>query len=191
MQAGGTALALSSVPSSRSPPDPSSPPTNGFFLSFPVLSIGEGGFWEGSARGHIGWFPAECVEEVMCRPKDSQAGKVARRAPRLHGPGPGWPADRERPPFRARTSFCHQNGLIRFLWALSKPEIGCKTVRKLLVTGLLSTCSRKRGSFAVAIREGLSRVDGTWKAGSRSFRPRSHVGSSCAPEGPRPGRALR
>nr|6CPJ_A Chain A, SH3 and multiple ankyrin repeat domains protein 2 [Rattus norvegicus] len=30
-----------------------------------VLSIGEGGFWEGSARGHIGWFPAECVEEVQ------------------------------------------------------------------------------------------------------------------------------
>ncbi|EPY88598.1 hypothetical protein CB1_000164006, partial [Camelus ferus] len=39
-----------------------------------VLSIGEGGFWEGSARGHIGWFPAECVEEVQCKPKDSQAG---------------------------------------------------------------------------------------------------------------------
>ncbi|KAL6039225.1 hypothetical protein STEG23_027061, partial [Scotinomys teguina] len=38
------------------------------------LSIGEGGFWEGSARGHIGWFPAECVEEVQCRPRDSQAG---------------------------------------------------------------------------------------------------------------------
>ncbi|TEA11781.1 hypothetical protein DBR06_SOUSAS6910281, partial [Sousa chinensis] len=32
-----------------------------------VLSIGEGGFWEGSARGHIGWFPAECVEEVQCK----------------------------------------------------------------------------------------------------------------------------
>lgn len=124
-----------SVPSSHSPPDPSSPPANGFPLSFPVLSIGEGGFWEGSARGHIGWFPAECVEEVMCRPKDSQAGKVARRAPRLHGPGPGWPAGRERPPFRARTSFCHQNGLIGFLWALSKPEIGCKTVRKLFSYG--------------------------------------------------------
>ncbi|XP_032894623.1 SH3 and multiple ankyrin repeat domains protein 2 isoform X3 [Amblyraja radiata] len=29
-----------------------------------VLSIGEGGFWEGSARGRIGWFPAECVEEI-------------------------------------------------------------------------------------------------------------------------------
>uniref|UniRef100_A0A674F5V7 SH3 and multiple ankyrin repeat domains 2b n=1 Tax=Salmo trutta TaxID=8032 RepID=A0A674F5V7_SALTR len=29
-----------------------------------VLSIGEGGFWEGSARGKVGWFPAECVEET-------------------------------------------------------------------------------------------------------------------------------
>ncbi|XP_078405605.1 SH3 and multiple ankyrin repeat domains protein 2b isoform X2 [Cetorhinus maximus] len=29
-----------------------------------VLSIGEGGFWEGSARGRVGWFPAECVEEI-------------------------------------------------------------------------------------------------------------------------------
>ena len=46
------------------------------FLSLLVLSIGEGVFWEGSARGHIGWFPAECVEEVQCKPRDSQAGKV-------------------------------------------------------------------------------------------------------------------
>ncbi|XP_060695129.1 SH3 and multiple ankyrin repeat domains protein 2-like isoform X3 [Hemiscyllium ocellatum] len=29
-----------------------------------VLSIGEGGFWEGSSRGRVGWFPAECVEEI-------------------------------------------------------------------------------------------------------------------------------
>lgn len=77
-----------SVPSLRSPSDPPSPPANGFpFLSL-VLSIGEGGFWEGSARGHIGWFPAECVEEVQCRPKDSQAGKAVRRAPRLRALGP-------------------------------------------------------------------------------------------------------
>ncbi|XP_059006565.1 SH3 and multiple ankyrin repeat domains protein 2 isoform X1 [Mustela lutreola] len=48
-----------------------------------VLSIGEGGFWEGSARGHIGWFPAECVEEVMCRPKDSQAETRADRSKKL------------------------------------------------------------------------------------------------------------
>lgn len=39
-----------------------------------VLSIGEGGFWEGSTRGHIGWFPAECVEEVQCKPNESKPG---------------------------------------------------------------------------------------------------------------------
>ncbi|KAJ7422615.1 SH3 and multiple ankyrin repeat domain protein 2-like protein [Willisornis vidua] len=38
-----------------------------------VLSIGEGGFWEGSTRGHIGWFPAECVEEVQGKPSESKA----------------------------------------------------------------------------------------------------------------------
>ncbi|KAM5318517.1 SH3 and multiple ankyrin repeat domains protein 2 isoform 1-T1 [Glossophaga mutica] len=48
-----------------------------------VLSIGEGGFWEGSARGHIGWFPAECVEEVQSRPKDSQAETRADRSKKL------------------------------------------------------------------------------------------------------------
>ncbi|NXI25095.1 SHAN2 protein, partial [Sterrhoptilus dennistouni] len=37
-----------------------------------VLSIGEGGFWEGSTRGHIGWFPAECVEEVQSKPNESK-----------------------------------------------------------------------------------------------------------------------
>lgn len=54
------------------------------FLSPLVLSIGEGGFWEGSARGHIGWFPAECVEEVQCKPRDSQAGKVTSLAGSCH-----------------------------------------------------------------------------------------------------------
>ncbi|XP_043938018.1 SH3 and multiple ankyrin repeat domains protein 1-like [Protopterus annectens] len=39
-----------------------------------VLSIGEGGFWEGSSRGHVGWFPADCIEEVHsktneCKPE--------------------------------------------------------------------------------------------------------------------------
>lgn len=33
----------------------------------PVLSIGEGGFWEGSARGQVGWFPADCVEEIPAK----------------------------------------------------------------------------------------------------------------------------
>ncbi|XP_061058226.1 SH3 and multiple ankyrin repeat domains protein 2 isoform X2 [Eubalaena glacialis] len=48
-----------------------------------VLSIGEAGFWEGSARGHIGWFPAECVEEVQCKPKDSPAETRADRSKKL------------------------------------------------------------------------------------------------------------
>ncbi|XP_062948935.1 SH3 and multiple ankyrin repeat domains protein 2 isoform X2 [Cynocephalus volans] len=48
-----------------------------------VLSIGEGGFWEGSARGLIGWFPAECVEEVQCKPRDSQAETRADRSKKL------------------------------------------------------------------------------------------------------------
>ncbi|TRZ09100.1 hypothetical protein HGM15179_018006, partial [Zosterops borbonicus] len=37
-----------------------------------VLSIGEGGFWEGSVKGRSGWFPAECVEEVQMRQYDSR-----------------------------------------------------------------------------------------------------------------------
>ncbi|XP_029112013.1 SH3 and multiple ankyrin repeat domains protein 2b isoform X3 [Scleropages formosus] len=37
-----------------------------------VLSIGEGGFWEGSARGHVGWFPAECVEEIPAKPSEER-----------------------------------------------------------------------------------------------------------------------
>ncbi|XP_076965068.1 SH3 and multiple ankyrin repeat domains protein 2 isoform X3 [Callospermophilus lateralis] len=48
-----------------------------------VLSIGEGGFWEGSARGHIGWFPAECVEEVQCKPREGQAETRADRSKKL------------------------------------------------------------------------------------------------------------
>ncbi|KAM9080044.1 SH3 and multiple ankyrin repeat domains protein 2 isoform 3-T3 [Megaptera novaeangliae] len=48
-----------------------------------VLSIGEAGFWEGSARGHIGWFPAECVEEVQCKPRDSPAETRADRSKKL------------------------------------------------------------------------------------------------------------
>lgn len=40
-----------------------------------VLSIGEGGFWEGSVKGRTGWFPAECVEEVQMRQYDPRLGK--------------------------------------------------------------------------------------------------------------------
>ncbi|KAL2093658.1 hypothetical protein ACEWY4_010970 [Coilia grayii] len=37
-----------------------------------VLSIGEGGFWEGSARGNVGWFPAECVEEIPSKANEDR-----------------------------------------------------------------------------------------------------------------------
>lgn len=40
-----------------------------------VLSIGEGGFWEGSVKGRTGWFPADCVEEVQMRQYDPRLGK--------------------------------------------------------------------------------------------------------------------
>ncbi|XP_054027712.1 SH3 and multiple ankyrin repeat domains protein 2 isoform X1 [Dryobates pubescens] len=48
-----------------------------------VLSIGEGGFWEGSTRGHIGWFPAECVEEVQCKAGESKAETRTDRTKKL------------------------------------------------------------------------------------------------------------
>ncbi|NXP81000.1 SHAN2 protein, partial [Ramphastos sulfuratus] len=48
-----------------------------------VLSIGEGGFWEGSTRGHVGWFPAECVEEVQCKPSESKAETRTDRTKKL------------------------------------------------------------------------------------------------------------
>lgn len=88
-------------PSPTRPGPPSPAPAIHATLSLPlVLSIGEGGFWEGSARGHIGWFPAECVEEVQSQPKDSQAGKPTSLRPgrqrglkgrlgRCSGEGPG------------------------------------------------------------------------------------------------------
>ncbi|CAG5849883.1 unnamed protein product [Menidia menidia] len=44
-----------------------------------VLSIGEGGFWEGSARGLVGWFPADCVEEIPAKAADERS--CTKRAP--------------------------------------------------------------------------------------------------------------
>lgn len=41
----------------------------------PVLSIGEGGFWEGTVKGRTGWFPADCVEEVQMRHYDARHGE--------------------------------------------------------------------------------------------------------------------
>ncbi|XP_066490742.1 SH3 and multiple ankyrin repeat domains protein 3 isoform X2 [Tiliqua scincoides] len=48
-----------------------------------VLSIGEGGFWEGSVKGRTGWFPAECVEEVQMRQYDSRQETREDRTKRL------------------------------------------------------------------------------------------------------------
>uniref|UniRef100_A0AAQ5Y3D5 SH3 and multiple ankyrin repeat domains 3b n=1 Tax=Amphiprion ocellaris TaxID=80972 RepID=A0AAQ5Y3D5_AMPOC len=42
-----------------------------------VLSIGEGGFWEGTVKGRTGWFPADCVEEVQMRQFDPRLGKIS------------------------------------------------------------------------------------------------------------------
>ncbi|KTG39294.1 hypothetical protein cypCar_00018586 [Cyprinus carpio] len=33
-----------------------------------VLSVGEGGYWEGCCRGNVGWFPARCLEEIPVKP---------------------------------------------------------------------------------------------------------------------------
>ncbi|XP_066523161.1 SH3 and multiple ankyrin repeat domains protein 3 isoform X4 [Hoplias malabaricus] len=48
-----------------------------------VLSIGEGGFWEGSVKGRTGWFPAHCVEEVQLRQYDPRLETREDRTKRL------------------------------------------------------------------------------------------------------------
>uniref|UniRef100_A0A667XB97 SH3 and multiple ankyrin repeat domains protein 1 n=1 Tax=Myripristis murdjan TaxID=586833 RepID=A0A667XB97_9TELE len=48
-----------------------------------VLSVGEGGFWEGTVRGRTGWFPSDCVEEVAPRSQDSRSESRGERAKRL------------------------------------------------------------------------------------------------------------
>ncbi|XP_057179524.1 SH3 and multiple ankyrin repeat domains protein 3 isoform X4 [Triplophysa rosa] len=48
-----------------------------------VLSIGEGGFWEGSVKGRTGWFPAHCVEEVQMRQYDPRLETREDRTKRL------------------------------------------------------------------------------------------------------------
>lgn len=42
-----------------------------------MLSIGEGGFWEGTVKGRTGWFPADYVEEVQMRQYDPRLGKTS------------------------------------------------------------------------------------------------------------------
>uniref|UniRef100_A0A3Q3X3S3 Uncharacterized protein n=1 Tax=Mola mola TaxID=94237 RepID=A0A3Q3X3S3_MOLML len=46
------------------------------------LSVGEGGYWEGTVRGRTGWFPSDCVEEVMLRSQDNRSTR-GERAKRL------------------------------------------------------------------------------------------------------------
>ncbi|TNN70085.1 SH3 and multiple ankyrin repeat domains protein 1 [Liparis tanakae] len=48
-----------------------------------VLSIGEGGYWEGTVRGRTGWFPSDCVEEVMLRSQENRSESRGERAKRL------------------------------------------------------------------------------------------------------------
>ncbi|KAM9591718.1 SH3 and multiple ankyrin repeat domains protein 1 [Morphnus guianensis] len=48
-----------------------------------VLSVGEGGFWEGQARGRVGWFPSDCVEEVPARTPEGKTESRSDKAKRL------------------------------------------------------------------------------------------------------------
>jgi len=45
-------------------------------LILSVLSVGEGGYWEGTVRGRTGWFPSDCVEEVAHRSLESRSGET-------------------------------------------------------------------------------------------------------------------
>uniref|UniRef100_A0A3Q3VMM8 SH3 and multiple ankyrin repeat domains 1 n=1 Tax=Mola mola TaxID=94237 RepID=A0A3Q3VMM8_MOLML len=47
-----------------------------------VLSVGEGGYWEGTVKGHTGWFPADCVEEVAGLTKDNRSEMRSEKAKR-------------------------------------------------------------------------------------------------------------
>ncbi|KAL7850152.1 hypothetical protein SRHO_G00195010 [Serrasalmus rhombeus] len=48
-----------------------------------VLSVGEGGYWEGTVRGRTGWFPSDCVEEVAPRSLDHRSESRSEKAKRL------------------------------------------------------------------------------------------------------------
>ncbi|XP_016323514.1 LOW QUALITY PROTEIN: SH3 and multiple ankyrin repeat domains protein 1 [Sinocyclocheilus anshuiensis] len=48
-----------------------------------VLSVGEGGYWEGTVRGRTGWFPSDCVEEVALRSLEPRSESRSERAKRL------------------------------------------------------------------------------------------------------------
>ncbi|XP_056153610.1 SH3 and multiple ankyrin repeat domains protein 1-like [Lampris incognitus] len=47
-----------------------------------VLSVGEGGYWEGTVKGRIGWFPSDCVEEVAPPMKENRSETRSEKAKR-------------------------------------------------------------------------------------------------------------
>ncbi|XP_070846625.1 SH3 and multiple ankyrin repeat domains protein 1-like [Chaetodon trifascialis] len=47
-----------------------------------VLSVGEGGYWEGTVKGRTGWFPSDCVEEVAGLTKDNRSETRSEKAKR-------------------------------------------------------------------------------------------------------------
>uniref|UniRef100_A0A3Q1GXM7 SH3 and multiple ankyrin repeat domains 1 n=1 Tax=Acanthochromis polyacanthus TaxID=80966 RepID=A0A3Q1GXM7_9TELE len=47
-----------------------------------VLSVGEGGYWEGTVKGRTGWFPSECVQEVAAPSKDNRTETRSEKAKR-------------------------------------------------------------------------------------------------------------
>ncbi|KAK7938618.1 hypothetical protein WMY93_001944 [Mugilogobius chulae] len=53
-----------------------------------VLSVGEGGYWEGTVRGRTGWFPSDCVEEVLLK----QDNRSAQTPIEEFTPTPAFPA---------------------------------------------------------------------------------------------------
>uniref|UniRef100_A0A2K6S5C0 SH3 and multiple ankyrin repeat domains 3 n=1 Tax=Saimiri boliviensis boliviensis TaxID=39432 RepID=A0A2K6S5C0_SAIBB len=87
---GGAPSPSSRVP--KPPPHPRSPQAAPYRIRIPselplpgvgVLSIGEGGFWEGTVKGRTGWFPADCVEEVQMRQHDTRPETREDRTKRL------------------------------------------------------------------------------------------------------------
>ncbi|KAM9837687.1 SH3 and multiple ankyrin repeat domains protein 1-like [Aulostomus maculatus] len=47
-----------------------------------VLSVGEGGYWEGTVKGRTGWFPSDCVEEVAALSRDNRSETRSEKAKR-------------------------------------------------------------------------------------------------------------
>ncbi|XP_034426179.1 SH3 and multiple ankyrin repeat domains protein 1-like isoform X2 [Hippoglossus hippoglossus] len=47
-----------------------------------VLSVGEGGYWEGTVKGRTGWFPSDCVEEVAALTRDNRSETRSEKAKR-------------------------------------------------------------------------------------------------------------